>query len=270
MFLRLFKMRLKIIVRQKITLFWGIIFPCIVATFLYLAISGADAVGSELIELEQSPYILHTFMENQSERYDIGYYLAIIEMSCLLGGISSLLGIEDYMLRLSPRAIRMDIAPINKNKRFISFIMANWIMVIGYALATILYLKIVLGIALSGSLMGWSMLIILATLKGVLTGSIVGSLNTKRKSVKMGIQAVFTVGCGILTGLIDGNIKLYIAYYLPILAKFNPSALVVDGLFTLNVYGMTERFYVDILWLIVWNVIAVDILLIIIRRNKVK
>lgn len=269
MFIKLVKVKLKMLMRQREMIFWNIIFPIFLITCLYLTGMTRVSVSQPVLCEVNSTYIIKSLIDKQEIHKDINYMLAVIGLTCYIMGLVAIKEMEDIMLRLSTRAIRMCIAPIGVGIRFWSSLWSGWLVNLGCIGMVLVYMKGILGINLSGALIGWGMMISLGTLNGLLLGVIIGGIGRwQSRAARNGMMAIITVGGSILSGLIDSKVKFYVDYYFPIIAKLNPISAIVDGLYTLNIYGMTERFYMNVLQLILFNAIGFAIIGVLLRRNK--
>lgn len=268
MFVRLLNMRIKMLSREKELFFWGMIFPMFLATFLYLA--GVNIPEKlELTHLAvEGTYITKRLIDEQGIHKDIAYFLAIIGLACYITGFTGIKEREGMVVKLSARARRMSLAPIKMSTQFLSGLCANWLVNSGCIVTLIIYIKGILGINLVGDLSGWMMTISLGVMLGLILGMIVGSISKWNRAGRQGILATISVGSGILSGMVDGKLKFYMDYNFPIITKLNPMSFIVDALYTLNVYGMTGRFYMNIFKLIGAILIGMMGLMILQRRNK--
>ena len=53
------------------------------------------------------------------------------------------------------------------------------------------------------------------------------------------------IGC-LLSGLMVGNIRMYVEKFCPLLNRINPAALISDSLYALTVYPSHERYFTNI------------------------
>ncbi len=261
-------MRIKMLRREKEIFFWSIIFPIFLATFLYLAGVGMPEKLEFIHSKVESTYVTKRLIDEQEVHKDITYFLAIIGIACYITGFAGIKEREDMMVKLSIRARRMSLAPIKMSTQLLGGMCANWLVNSGCIFILIVYMKGILGINLTGDLSGWIMAIGLGVVLGLILGMIVGSISKWNRAGRQGILATISVGSGILSGMVDSKLKFYMDYNLPIITKLNPMSFIVDALYTLNVYGMTERFYMNIFKLIGAILIGIMVLMILQRRNK--
>ena len=271
MFMNILKVRLKVLLRQKQNFFWGILFPIFLSTFLYLGSGIVPTNSAHYIEETTkvaSTYVVERLLDPYSESHYSIYFIAIIALDCYMIGFTGLQETTNHMLRLSPRAKRHYMAPVKSVINVLSGIVVCWLISIVGLSILLVYMKGILGLKLAGSISGWALVIGLGALTGILIDMIIGAIGDYKYAIKQGFIAVISVSSCILAGLIDPAIKFYMDVRLPILSKMNPSAVIVDALYTLNVYGMTRRFYTNILELVLMNIIGGAVLILLLRRNR--
>ena len=264
-------MRLKILLRQKQNLFWGIVFPIFLFTFLYLGLDDIRMDSAYYMEKTtkiDSTYVVETLLDSNTVSHFSIYVIAIIALACYMTGFIGLYEIQNYMLRLSSRAKRHYMAPTKLIIHITSSIVACWLISIGELSILLIYIRVILGLRLIGSFSGWALVLGLATLSGTLINMIIGTIGNYKHAIRQGVIAVIAVSSCILAGLIDPAIKFYVDFNMPILSKVNLSSVIVDALYTLNNYGMTRRFYTNILELVVMNIICGVVLIHILRRDR--
>lgn len=279
MVIEILKARIKVLIREKDLPFWGILFPIFLTSFLYLGtmldthktvISSQEvSVISEVAQNEQAiDDVTLIFLDAERELSSIVYFLSMLAICCMIMGLMGNREMEDYLSAISAKGIRVSISPVKPSIIFGCGLCASWGLAIVFMSAISLYMKCVLKIGIQGPLIGWILLITLSALCGVLFGMIVGALSQYSRVVKQAEIAVLGVGSGVLAGLVDERVKFYVDAYLPIITKMNPTSIMVEGMFTLSVYGMTQRFRESLMRLGIVDILFFFILILIIRRKK--
>ena len=99
-------------------------------------------------------------------------------------------------------------------------------------------------------------------------GMLIGACNRKSENTKTGILISYTMVCSFLAGMMILDMKYIIAKNAPILAKINPVAMITDGLYSLYYYDTLERYFFNIVSLIIFSVVMVLASYYFIRRKK--
>ena len=274
MFINIFTARIKIFIREKNLIFWGLIFPIFLGTFLYLGTSKEamqqNTIGTQHLISNNNITMVTTILTPHGELNGIVYFLGIIAIACIISGFSGCREMEDYLCYISPKAFRTHISPVHPMIFWGCGFCASWLLSNTYLLILCTYFKVILKIQLQGPLVGWIVSIGLGTLYGYLVGMFTGVASRSSIPVKAGRIAIFGVSSCILAGLINDRIKFYVDAYMPIISKINPASIIVDTMYTLCVYGMTEDFIKGALRLSIWNGICLlGVIFLIYRRRKV-
>ncbi|QSX07620.1 ABC transporter permease [Alkalibacter rhizosphaerae] len=371
MFKHLFTYRLKVLLRDKETIFWTLLFPIALSLFFYMALSGLRNVGGfetisiALVEEQNNPTfetVLESLSTGEDPMFDIrestleeardlledstisgiiqvsdtpslvvntsgirqsilksfldeylqtsstvarilqedpstgprigqviaqrmeytkdapiskgeynmvlGYYYALIAMTCFYGGFLGMAEVNQIQANLSKRAARLNIAPVHKMKAFLYNLSASFLIQLvemGFFLAFLLFvLKVDFG-----DKTGW---ILLTTLVGAVTGlsfgafisaAVKGSENTKN-----GIFIGVTMLCSFLAGLMFHEMKYLVQTNVPILARLNPVNLLADSYYSLYVFDSLDRYFQNLAGLLIFTLVFSLGTYLIIRRRK--
>lgn len=272
MVINILKARIKVLLREKMFTFWGIVFPILLATFLYIEVTDQGSrqtmTESKSVVGSGSITIVRTFLDQEGKFDGIIYFLAIIAIACFISGFSGCREMEDCLCYISPKAVRINVVPVNFWMFFSCSLFISWSIANIYLTIIIIYFKSILGLHIEGPLVGWLLLISLSTLCGCLIDMLIGTMSKQSIPIKQGTIATLGVGGCILAGLINDKVKFYVDAYTPIISKINPASIMVDGMFTLCTYGMTAHFNTCILRLVIVDSICFGILLLMIARRR--
>ena len=200
--------------------------------------------------------------------YTMIEFYTLIAMAALYGGILGMTAINQVLANMSHNGKRVAVSPVSKGKLVLSSVLASYIVqLIGIALLfifTIFVLKVdygthlllVLLLALTGSLAGLSM------------GVAIASILKTNENVKTGIIISITMlGC-FLSGMMGITMKYIIDKNIPILNKINSASMITDGFYALYYYDTLDRFYFNIVSLLLFATIMVVISIFCLRRQK--
>ena len=103
---------------------------------------------------------------------------------------------------------------------------------------------------------------------GLALGTFVSAVFKTKEDNKDGILTGFTmIGC-FFAGMMGPQMKYLIDSSVPILNKLNPSAIITDGYYALSTYGPNERFFFDIISLLIFSAVLSMVSIMILRRQK--
>ena len=227
-----------------------------------------EKLYENIIEEVQNQEVNLRNVSNNNLSYTMIEFYTLIAMACLYGGIFGMVAINQNLANMSSKGKRVAVAPISKLKLVFSSVLASYLVaLIGLALLfvyTIFVLKVDYGtdlplvilLGITGSLAGLSM------------GVVVGILFKTNENAKTGILIATTmVGC-FLSGMMGVTMKYIVDKNVPILNKINPANMITDGFYSLYYYDTLDRFYFNLVSLLVFSGIMITISYISLRRQK--
>ena len=197
-------------------------------------------------------------ISNNNLSYTMIEFYTLIAMACLYGGILGMVAINQNLPNMSNNGKRVAMSPTPKYKVVFSSVLASYIIqLIGIALLfvyTIFVLDVDYGTNLS--------LIILLAVVGCLAGF------KANDNFKTGIVISFTMfGC-FLSGMMGITMKYIVDKNIPILNKLNPASMITDGFYSLYYYDTLDRYYFNIISLLIFAFVMIGISTISLRRQK--
>lgn len=227
-----------------------------------------EKIYKEALEIATKDDVKLKNISNANLSYTMIEFYTLIAMTCLYGGILAMTAINNSLANMGNVGKRTAVAPISKGKLIISSVLASYItQLIGISLLfiyTIFLLKVDYGSNLP--------LIILLTLAGSLAGLSLGivvatTLKTN-ENAKTGILIAVTMfGC-FLSGMMGITMKYIVDKNVPIINKLNPASMITDGLYSLYYYDTFNRYYINIISLLIFSVIMIGISIIQLRKQK--
>lgn len=227
-----------------------------------------EKIYKEALEIATKDDVKLKNISNANLSYTMIEFYTLIAMTCLYGGILAMTAINNSLANMGNVGKRTAVAPISKGKLIISSVLASYItQLIGISLLfiyTIFLLKVDYGSNLT--------LIILLTLAGSLAGLSLGivvatTLKTN-ENTKTGILIAVTMfGC-FLSGMMGITMKYIVDKNVPIINKLNPASMITDGLYSLYYYDTFNRYYINIISLLIFSVIIIGISIIQLRKQK--
>lgn len=235
---------------------------------------GITAIDQEKIIYEaiQAVQEQGTYTQQKNEDSHLDYtmieYYTLIAMACLYGAILGMTVINNILANMSTKGMRVSIAPVKRVKMIISSSLAALLtQIIGVGLLfafTILVIKVDYGeriipiivLALAGCLAGLSL------------GVLVGTTLKRKEDTKMGILvAVTMLGC-FFSGMMGITMKYIIDTTVPFINKINPASMITDGFYALYYYSGLERYWFNIISLVIFSILLIVISSIALRRQK--
>lgn len=205
---------------------------------------------------------------SKNMNYVVVYFYTLIGMTCLYGGSFGINAINEVEANLSKRAARLSVSPIHKLKTLVASLLAGFIIQYAEVLILLAYLMFVLGIDFGNQTSYIILLTLFGSLAGITMGMLIGACNKKSENTKTGILISYTMVCSFLAGMMILDMKYIIAKNAPILAKINPVAMITDGLYSLYYYDTLERYFFNIISLIIFSAVMILASYYFIRRKK--
>ncbi len=198
----------------------------------------------------------------------VTYFYNLIAMMAVMASMSGVAIPESCQANQSEVGKRVDCSPVNRVLYEISGLLSAAIIKISITVIGLCYFIFVLKIDFGGDLPYIFMTAILATLLGLSLGFFIGHIGSFSKKTRENILTTVVVAGGFLSGLMVANIKSLIEVKCPIINRINPSAVISDAFYTLNMYGVSDRFYHSIIYIVGLTVVFIVAGLIMSRRKS--
>lgn len=226
-----------------------------------------DELTNKIKELMQTETNIKDVSSKKLDYAMIEYY-TLIAMTCLYGGTLSMYVINKKLPNMCNIGKRISVSPTKKKTTILSSLISSYItQLIGLALLfiyTIFILKVDYGTN--------TPLIILLGMVGSLTGLslglLIGTIIKKNENIKIGILIGITMlGC-FLSGMMGITMKYIIDKNIPLINKLNPAAIITDGFYSLYYYDTLDRYWYNIISLLIISLILILISANSLRRQK--
>ncbi len=103
---------------------------------------------------------------------------------------------------------------------------------------------------------------------GLSLGIAVATLIKSNENTKTGILIAVTMfGC-FLSGMMGITMKYIIDKNIPILNKINPASMITDGFYSLYYYSTLDRFWFNIISLLIFSAVMIALSYSSLRRQK--
>lgn len=200
--------------------------------------------------------------------YTMIEFYTLIAMTCLYGGILGMVSINQNLANMSNKGKRIAVSPTSKGKLIFSSVLASYItQLVGVAILFI-YTIFILNIDYGHHLSLIILLTLVGSLAGLSLGIAVATLIKSNENVKTGIIISITMlGC-FLSGMMGITMKYIVDKNIPIINKFNPANMITDGFYSLYYYDTLDRFYFNVISLIIFALIMILISMFSLRRQK--
>lgn len=200
--------------------------------------------------------------------YTMIEFYTLIAMTCLYGGILGMVAINQNLPNMSHNGKRVSVSPLSKGKLILSSVLAGYIAQIIGLILLFLYTVFVLKVDYGTELPLIVLLAVVGSLAGLTLGIFVASILKTNENTKTGIMISITMfGC-FLAGMMGITMKYIVDKNLPLLNKINPANMITDGFYSLYYYSTQERFYFNVISLLVFSSILIIFSILSLRRQK--
>ena len=205
-----------------------------------------------------SPNISYTLIE----------FYNLIAMAALYGGIISISVINKRLANMDNVGKRVSLAPIKKKNLLFGSLLASLIVELIGLILLLLYMIIVLKINMGCNILLVILLVIASVLSGLSFGLFIGVILKVNEDVKVGILISITMFMCFLSGMTGMVMKYIIDTNIPILNIINPASMITDGFYSLYYYSNLNKYWFDILSLIIFTALMIFISFMSLRRQK--
>jgi len=227
-----------------------------------------EAFKIEMIESlnEEGQYFKD--VSNNNVDFTVIYFYTLIGMTCMYGSFFGMDSAKETEANLSKRAARISVSPTHKLKALIASLLGGFIIAYIEIVILLVYLIFALGIDFGNQTIWILLLTFVGIFAGIAFGTLVGVSNRKGEGAKTAILLTVTMTGSFLAGMMVWNMKYIIATHAPIINKINPVAIITDALYTLYYYNTLDRYFINIINLLVLSIILIGSSYFFIRRKK--
>ncbi len=205
---------------------------------------------------------------NVNMSYTMIEYYTLIAMTCLYGGTISMVVILNVLSNVSSRGKRVSISKAKKSTLIMSGLLASFIVELMGLVLLYLFMIFVIKVDFGAYLGAVVLLSLIGSLAGLTLGVAVGTLAKGTENTKTGILISLTMAGCFFSGMMGITMKYIVDANVPILNMINPANMITDGFYALYYYGVGEKFYIDIISLLVFSLIMIVLSIRSLRRER--
>lgn len=189
--------------------------------------------------------------------YTMIEFYTLIAMTCLYGGILGMTSIHQNLPNMSKTGKRISVSPILKGKLILSSVLASFLVQLFGIFLLFLYTIFVLKVDYGNKLFFMILLAFVGSLAGLSLGIFIATFLKANENVKTGVVIAITMlGC-FLSGMMGITMKYIVDTHLPIVNKINPASRITDGFYSLYYYDTLDRFYGNVLSLLLFALLLI-------------
>ena len=200
--------------------------------------------------------------------YMLVEFYTLIAMTCLYGGILSMYAINQKLPNMCSKGKRVSVSKLKKSHIILSSLLSSFLVELLGVLLLFIYTIFVLNIDFGSNTLYMILLTIVGTLSGLSLGLFVASVFKVNENSKVGILIAISMACTFLSGMMGVTLKYIIDKYASIVAMINPAGMITDGFYALYYYNTLDRYFFNIISLLIFSFILIAISFISLRRQK--
>lgn len=185
------------------------------------------------------------------------YFYTGLAMSAMFGGMWAVKAIGDIQADQSQKGARISMAPTNKAVHLLCSLILNLVSVFVILSIQFAYIYYLFDVNFESQLPYLLLTLLVGDIAGSSLGAFIGSvISTKDPESKIGLLSSFTMLCSFLAGMMIVNLKWIIHFYVPYINYINPINMITDAMYSLYFFGVGERFYINIISLLIFSVVC--------------
>lgn len=198
----------------------------------------------------------------------LSYFFNLIAMTCLYSYMGGLTICTNNQGNISILGAKKCISPVHKMVSLFGDLCAAFVFHFVCVAVSLGYIAFVLKINL-GNEAGYAILAALVgSIAGVSLGFFVGSMGKAGIGVKHGILMAVVMVLSFLSGLMSGGVRILVERSCPWFNHINPAALISDSFYALTVYQSHERYFENIVTLMILSAVFCITGFFMVRREK--
>lgn len=207
-------------------------------------------------------------ISNSNLSYTMIEYYTLLAMACLYGALIAMFVTNKKIANMSSAGKRTSISPAHKKTLLLGSFLASYLVQLLGILILYLYTILVIKVDYGNNTFLVFLLLMAGSLAGLTLGVAISTILKSNENTKTGILISLTMLASFLSGMMGITMKYIIDTNIPILNKINPAAMITDGFYSLYYYSTLDRFYFNIISLLIFSVIMLFISYQGLRREK--
>ena len=207
-------------------------------------------------------------ISNKNLSYTMIEYYTLVAMAVLYGALISMNVVNYKLANMNSVGKRTAVSKVGKGKLLLGSLLASYIVQMLSLLILLVYTIFVLKVDYGSDIMHVILLIAIGSLASLTLGLGVSTMLKTNENAKTGILIAITMLWSTLSGMMGITTKYVIDKNIPILNILNPANMITDAFYSLYYYDTLNRFYSNIISLLVFSLIMIIISSESLRRQK--
>ena len=226
-----------------------------------------EIVNNILTKINSQEVRLNSLSSSNLSYMTIEYY-TLIAMACMYTGMLGLTSINNCLANMSNKGKRISVSPNKKSTIVLSSLIGSYIVSLLGLSILLLFLLFVLKVDFGNNMLLVILLSMIGSLAGISLGVLVASVFKLSEGAKTGIIIAISMFLSVLSGMTGVTLKYVIDTNVPIVNLINPNNLITDGFYSLYYYNTLDRYFRDLIYLIIFVIICLVISFFSLRREQ--
>lgn len=226
-----------------------------------------EIVNNILTKINSQEVSLNSLSSSNLSYMTIEYY-TLIAMACMYTGMLGLTSINNCLANMSNKGKRISVSPNKKSTIVLSSLIGSYIVSLLGLSILLLFLLFVLKVDFGNNMLLVILLSMVGSLAGISLGVLVASVFKLSEGTKTGIIIAISMFLSVLSGMTGVTLKYVIDTNVPIVNLINPNNLITDGFYSLYYYNTLDRYFRDLIYLIIFVIICLVISFFSLRREQ--
>lgn len=226
-----------------------------------------QSINSKIKELNQNILSFNSIFSKKLD-YTIIEYFTLIAMSCFSSAYFSIFLISSILANMSEHGKRISVSPVKKRTLVLSSMLSAFITHLILLCLIFSFNIFILKVDYGQNLPEIIFISILGSIAGISFGLLIGSLIKTSYEIKINLTTFFQLFCCFLSGMMGPSIKYLVDTNFPLINHLNPANMIVDGLYSLQIYDNLNRYNFNIISLTLFSAFCLIISVIVIRKQK--
>ena len=212
---------------------------------------GQEAMNIAMASVaKDTSFVVERGMAGENKDPYVPYFYNLIAMMCLLASTTVLDMIVSLQPNCSDTGIRVGASGVNKLKYEAGVLLAVFTFQLMCLSIALVYLLGILKINFGGETPMVILTSVVGILPGIALGYFVAHIGRFTYGTKNTILTLITLGGGALSGLYAVQVKAAVEASSPMINRINPMSVITDAFYSLNIFGVGDRYYRAILTLL--------------------
>ena len=187
----------------------------------------------------------------------VSYFYNLLAMTTMFAAMNSIRIGNNTQANMSKVGARANVSPVRRMTFQAAGLIAAYIVSVVVVELALTFMLLVLRVNFGGDVLMIYLTSALAALLGVSLGFFIGNIGSFNLDKKEGILVGITLlGCA-LSGLMYGDMKVIITEKAPIINKINPTAVISDSYYCLNMFGVGSRYLETVIYMAVLSAVLI-------------